>query len=68
MAMSKRTRNKGAQKVAKLLPPGTVVCEYVRGRGHPRMTTGAIVAIVLFVVLFVAALAGERSFSLERCW
>ncbi|MEP7054121.1 MAG: hypothetical protein ABI912_02590 [Actinomycetota bacterium] len=60
MAMSRRTRDKGARKAAKLLPPGTVVREYVRGRAQPRMTTGAIVAIVLFVLVFVAALATGR--------
>jgi hypothetical protein len=60
MAMSRRTRDKGARKAAKLLPPGTVVCEYVRGRAHARMTTGAIVAIALFVLVFVAALAAGR--------
>jgi len=60
MAMSRRTRDKSARKAAKLLPPGTVVCEYVRGRAHPRMTTGAIVAITLFVLVFGAALAAGR--------
>jgi len=49
-----------ARKVTKLLPPGSVVCEYVRGRGHPRMTTGAAIAIALVVLVFIAGLAAGR--------
>jgi hypothetical protein len=60
MALSERTRDKGARKAAKLLPPGTVVCEYVRGRAHPRTTTGAIVAIALVILVFIASLAAGR--------
>jgi hypothetical protein len=60
MAMSKRSREKGARKAAKLLPPGTVIREYVRGRAHLRMTTGATVAIVLIVLAFFAALAAGK--------
>jgi hypothetical protein len=60
MAMSKRSREKGAWKAAKLLPPGTVIREYVRGRAHVRMTTGATVAILLIVLVFFAALAAGQ--------
>jgi hypothetical protein len=60
MAMSRRSRDKNARKAVNLLPPGTVVCEYVRGRAHARMTNRATVVIVLVVLVVVAALAAGR--------
>jgi len=55
--MSKRTRRKHAGQVASLLPPDSMVREYAVGQAHARMTMGAIIAIALFVGVFVTALA-----------
>jgi hypothetical protein len=57
MAMSDRTRAKGTQSAQALLPPGTVVRDYVIGRANPRLATGAIVALSIFGCAFLVALA-----------
>jgi hypothetical protein len=57
MSLSDRARRKGATSAQQFLPPGTVVREYVVGRAHARMATGAIVAGSIFGTAFVVALA-----------
>jgi hypothetical protein len=57
---SARSRKKAAASAARLLDPDVVVREYVVGRAHARMTSGATVALVVFAVAFVVALlAGQ---------
>ena len=57
MALSGRAREKGMQKASTLLPPETRLRTYAVGRGHGRMTTGAMVAGGIFLAAFVVALA-----------
>ncbi len=57
MSLSERSRRNGAAAAQRLLPDGTIVHEYVVGRAHARMATGAIVAGAVFGIAFVVALA-----------
>ena len=57
---SARTRKKSAASAARQLEPGVVVREYVVGRANARMTAGATVALIVFAVVFVAALLAGR--------
>ena len=64
VSLSDRARRKGATAAQPLLPPGSVVREYVVGRAHARMATGAVVAGAIFATAFlVMALA-----SLAACF
>jgi hypothetical protein len=55
--MSARARVNGIKKARPLLPPGTTARDYLAGRANARMTTGALVAISVFTVAFLVALA-----------
>ena len=57
MALSDRARKKSVDKARTLLPPGTAINEYVTGRANARLSTGAIVAVAVFGLAFVVALA-----------
>jgi hypothetical protein len=60
MALNKRARSKGMESAQKLLPAGIVAREYVVGRANARMTKGAAIAIGVFGVAFIAALAAGQ--------
>jgi len=55
MSMSGRAREKRMVAAAALQPDGTEVRGYAHGRGHARITTGAVIA---FVVLLMMAFVG----------
>ncbi len=56
MALGTRARVRGTTAATALLPPGTRVRGYAIGRGHFRMSTGAIIAGVLFAAAFIVGL------------
>jgi len=56
VAMRQRTRDKGTAVAQSLLPPGTTIRAYAVGRGHARLSTGAILAGVIFLVGFIIGL------------
>jgi hypothetical protein len=57
VALSEKDRAKRASKAAKLLPPGTTVRALAQGSGHFRITTPAIVILVVFGIAFLYALS-----------
>jgi hypothetical protein len=54
--MSERNRDKGAAAAQDLLPAGVNLRTYLVGRGHARLTTGAVVGIVIFGLVFVVGI------------
>jgi hypothetical protein len=53
---SEGSRRSALKQAAKHLPPGTELRSYVVGTGNARLTTGTMVAIGIFGVVFVVAL------------
>lgn len=58
--ISEGARRKHVAAAARLLDPSTTHIDYVLARGHPRLGTPAIVAVSVFGVAFVVALAMGR--------
>jgi hypothetical protein len=62
MAMKDEARARDGQIALGLLPEGTTLRDYIVGRANARLTRGAVITVVLFVVFFVAiALSSGRA-------